>query len=157
MAIDFRLDAQRFCLPHFQLERVVVKLKARTRQFKLSRLDDAVELEASVLAQGELPAVGHNFHVLGFADPEAPNALHLQLQIVETEHGIRRGAARVGIESEYVVVDDPFACLDVSLRAGFDLTIARGKIEVHVSRIGQPDEQHARLLLLQSKEVGVLL
>ena len=33
---------------------------------------------------------------------------------------------------------------------------ARGKIEVHVSRIGQPDEQHARLLLLQSKEVGVL-
>ena len=156
LAIDFRLDAQRFCLPHFQLERVVVKLKARACQFKLPRLDDAIELEASVLAQGQLPAIRHNFYVLGFAHPKASDALHFQPQIVEAEQGICRGAARVGIKGEYIVVDDPLARFDVSLRARFNLTISRGEVQVHVSRIGQPDEQHARLLLLQSEEVGVL-
>ena len=88
LAIDFRLDAQRFCLPHFQLERVVVKLKACACQFKLPAWMTPLNSKL-VLAQGELPAVRHNFYVLGFADPEAPNALHLQPQIVETEHGIR--------------------------------------------------------------------
>ena len=64
--------------------------------------------------------------------------------------------ARVGVERQHVVIDLTFARLDV-FSARLHLTISGGNIQIYVACIGQADEQHARLLFLQSKEIGVLL
>ena len=157
LAVDFRLDAQRLGLTHLQLECFVVEFKTGACQFKLARLDDAIEFEASVFAQSQFPAIGHNFHILRLTHAKASDALHLQPQVVEAQQGIRGRAARVGVKCKHIVVNDTFARLDVALRARLHFTVARGNVQVHVSRIGQANQQHAGLFFLQSKKVRVFL
>ena len=64
---------------------------------------------------------------------------------------------RIGIKRQHVVVDDPFPRFDVAFCPGLDFAHPCGDVQIHVPRIGQSNEQHARLLLLQPQEIGVLV